>query len=124
MIETVIARLSGHSAAVKNFCLTLYGGVMALSVAQNQPKLLSIAVSAPMLFGLLDAYYLGVERSFRDFYRSVANRPLLEAEKLTMDQETPTSSPQAFPERSQSTASRSRSASTGSNTTLSGHWKS
>lgn len=86
MIESVISRLSGHSATVKNFSVTVYVGVLAVAVSQSAPILLWIAVLAPVLFAALDAYYLGIERSFRDFYRTVAERPLSEAVNVVMDQ--------------------------------------
>lgn len=89
MIESVISRLSGHSATVKNFSLTVYVGVLALAVSETEPALLWIAALAPILFAALDAYYLGIERSFRDFYGTVAMRPLSEATNVAMDQATP-----------------------------------
>jgi hypothetical protein len=88
MIESVISRLSSHSATVKNFCLTVSAGVFALAVTNSEEQLLWIAVAAPLLFAFLDAYYLGIERAFRDFYHTVANRPLSEAGSVNMDQET------------------------------------
>ena len=87
MIESVISRLSGHSATVKNFCLTVSAGAFALAVTNSETQLLWIAVIAPALFGLLDAYYLAIERAFRDFYRTVADRPLSEARNVAMEQE-------------------------------------
>lgn len=89
MIESVVSRLSGHSATVKNFSVTVYVGVLALAVSESEPALLWIATLAPVLFAALDAYYLGIERSFRDFYRAVAARPLSEAADVAMDQAKP-----------------------------------
>lgn len=89
MIESIISRLSGHSATVKNFAVTVYIGSFALAVSESEPGLIWIAAIAPILFALLDAYYLGVERSFRDFYRTIAERPLAEAENMKMEQAKP-----------------------------------
>lgn len=79
MIQGVISRLSSHSATVKNFSLTVYAGVLALGVSEYDEDLVWIAALAPLLFALLDAYYLASERSFRDLYHTVATRDLSEA---------------------------------------------
>lgn len=89
MIESVISRLSGHSATVKNFSLTVYAGSLALAVTESEPDLLWVAALAPLLFAALDAYYLATERSFRDFYEKVAKRPLEDAANVAMEQGRP-----------------------------------
>lgn len=90
MIESVVSRLSGHSATVKNFCITVFVAVMAMGVSEAEPSLFWVAAAAPALFMLLDAYYLGIEQSFRSLYRSVAARPLSEADVVDMDRDRPT----------------------------------
>ena len=85
MIQSVVSRLSGHSATVKNFDLTVFMGVVTLAVSHSDQELLWVAVLLPLLFAALDAYYLGIERSFRDFYRTVAERPISEAANVAMN---------------------------------------
>ena len=71
---------------MKNLCVTVYLAVFALAASSHNASLLWVAVIAPALFAMLDAYYLGVERSFRDFYSQVAKRALSEAGNVAMEQ--------------------------------------
>lgn len=91
MIEKTISRLSGHSATVKNFSLTVFVAVLSLGVSEDEPQLFALAVLVPLIFMCVDAYYLGIERSFRDLYRAVAARALSDATQLGMDEGRPAS---------------------------------
>jgi hypothetical protein len=86
MIQGVVDRLAGQSATVKNFCLTLVAGAIALAFSNHLSSPLWIALAAPLLFVGLDAYYLGLERAFRTLYEEVAGRDLSEAGQLSMKQ--------------------------------------
>lgn len=89
MIERAISRLSGHSATVKNFSLTVFIAVLTLGVSQDEPLLLVLAALVPLAFMFIDAYYLGVERSFRELYEAVVERPLAEAPSVGMNNGRP-----------------------------------
>lgn len=91
MIERTISRLSGHSATVKNFSLTVFIAVLTLGLSQDEPLLLCLAGLVPLLFMFIDAYYLGVERSFRALYEAVVERPLADAPSIGMNSGRPAS---------------------------------
>lgn len=84
MIQNVVGRLAGYSAAVKNFCITVTTGGIVATFASNAAGLLWISLTAVLLFATLDAYYLALERAFRAFYGEVAERPLSEAGDLAI----------------------------------------
>ena len=79
MIQGVIGRMSSFSANVKNFAATISAGIIALAFQQHAQGLLPFAAAFILIFGWLDAYYLGLEREFRKFYAQTASRPLSDA---------------------------------------------
>jgi hypothetical protein len=83
MIQGVIGRMSGYSAAVKTFCVTLSVAVIALTAdGKGSPSLPWVMPAIIALFALLDAYYLGLEYCFRRLYKEVVDRDLDYAENL------------------------------------------
>lgn len=83
MIQGVIGRMAGYSAAVKTFSVTLSVAVIALTAdgkGSSLPPWVMPAIIA--CFALLDAYYLGLEHCFRGLYEEVVDRDLDQAENL------------------------------------------
>jgi hypothetical protein len=68
-IQGIIARLAGNSFLLKGWSVTLVAGLTALAKADSDRDIAWIAVGVVIVFGLLDAYYLANERSFRKLYR-------------------------------------------------------
>jgi histidine triad (HIT) family protein len=67
-VQAVVNRLSGSSALVKAWALTL--GIASYGVARLTliPELTLIGIAAVVLLALLDARYLVLERRFRALY--------------------------------------------------------
>ncbi len=83
MIQGVIGRMAGYSAAVKTFCVTLSVAVIALTAdGKGSPSLPWVMLAIIALFALLDAYYLGLEYCFRGLYKEVVDRDLDQSENL------------------------------------------
>jgi hypothetical protein len=61
--------------------------VVALAYQQHDMDFLWTAVGSVTVFALLDAYYLGLERRFRDFYHGVAAKSLDHAADLAINGE-------------------------------------
>lgn len=71
MIQAVISRMASNSFYLKGWTVTLVAGLTALS-ARDANKLFFLIAFPPLLaFWLLDAYFLGLERSYRDLYNAV-----------------------------------------------------
>lgn len=76
MIQGIIGRMASYSATVKNFCLTITAGLIALSFDKDAPLLMWFVGGVIVMFSLLDAYYLSLEKMFRTLSAEVAARGL------------------------------------------------
>ena len=74
MIQGIIGRMSRFSANAKNFCITICAAIIAVAFQQQTSVLNWVAVGIVVIFFLMDAYYLSLERRYRDFYEEVAAR--------------------------------------------------
>lgn len=73
MLQGVIGRLAGNSASCKTWCVSLVSALAVVAAGQEaatRPKILVVAALPILLFGVLDAYYLGLERRFRKCYET------------------------------------------------------
>ena len=84
MIQGIILRISGFSAASKNFCITIIAAIIAVAFQKQLPELIWAGVGVVVMFALLDTYYLTVERNFRHLYEACAARPLADAGDLSL----------------------------------------
>lgn len=71
MIEAVIARLAGNSFTIKGWSTALVSALLAFLAKDGDPTYAWIALVPALVFWTLDAYYLGLERAFRDLYDAV-----------------------------------------------------
>lgn len=75
MIEDIISRMGSNSFLIKGWSLTAIGGLITLYVANvKQPwsyNLLLIALAICLMFWVSDAYYLKIERQYRQLYEQV-----------------------------------------------------
>jgi len=60
--------------------VTVVSAILVLAIGQDKPGAILVAVLPVVLFSSLDAYYLSLERDFRDLYNSFVddlhkNRP-------------------------------------------------
>ncbi len=68
ILQSVIARMSANSAAAKTWCVAIASAVVVVIAGKGDSRLVWIALLPVILLGLLDAYYLGLERSFCGTY--------------------------------------------------------
>lgn len=85
-IQGVIGRMAGYSASVKTFTLTVSAALAALAFDKDLPVLFYAGTLIVAVFALLDAYYLTIEKSFRDLYAEVADREWDQAFDLSIRQ--------------------------------------
>ena len=74
MLQNVITRMAGNSASCKTWCVTLVAAIAALGVNAEEHRLVLLALLPILIFFLLDGYYLGLERDFRDKYNTFVDR--------------------------------------------------
>lgn len=70
-IQGVIGRMGNNSANLKNYCMTLSAGALGLSAAVQRSDVLIFCLPMVLIFSVLDASYLRLERAFRDQYESI-----------------------------------------------------
>ena len=74
ILQGVITRMATNSANCKTWCITLVSAIVVIIADKAKPNYVWIALLPVILFFLLDAYYLGQERSFRAIYNSFIQR--------------------------------------------------
>ena len=68
IIQAVIQRMSANSTSSKAWCITLVSAVLVIVADKSKPQCAWLALIPTVLFLALDAYYLALEKGFRDSY--------------------------------------------------------
>lgn len=83
MVQGVISRLASNSSACKAWAIGLVSAIVLVVADRGHPDLLIVAGIPVLLFLVLDAYYLGLERRCRSSYETFVRR--LHAGEATVD---------------------------------------
>ncbi|MEH2358472.1 hypothetical protein [Nostoc sp.] len=65
MLQSIIKRMADNSLEAKKFGLTVWAAIVGFGFQNRNPILFILAFVSFTLFGLLDIYYLYMEREFR-----------------------------------------------------------
>jgi len=65
MLQSVIARMASNSLEIKKVGLTVWAAIVGFGFTNHNNALFGLALVAFLLFGILDIYYLYLERRFR-----------------------------------------------------------
>ncbi len=68
ILQTIINRMATNSASAKTWCIALVSAVIVIIADKGKPSYVWISIVPIVLFYLLDSYYLGLERQFREQY--------------------------------------------------------
>jgi hypothetical protein len=68
MIQAIITRLAANSGALKGFAVPVVTALLGVAISQKNKDYAWLGIYPVVVFGLLDAYYLALERSFRKLY--------------------------------------------------------
>ncbi len=68
--QSVIQRMASNSASCKAWCITLVSAILVIVADKGKPEFSLIAVVPTLLFLVLDAHYLALERCFRQSYNN------------------------------------------------------
>jgi hypothetical protein len=74
LLQGVISRMAGNSAACKTWCVTIVSAIFVLAIDKNKPQAIAVGLLPVGLFFLLDAYYLSLERDFRMVHDSFVSK--------------------------------------------------
>ena len=68
ILSGLIQRMSENRRSCKLWCVTLVSAILALAIQNQEAQDAVIALMPTGILWLLDSYYLGLERRFRDSY--------------------------------------------------------
>ena len=84
ILQNVIQRMAANSSASKAWCVTLVSAVLVIVADKEVPDYAYIALLPALIFAALDAYYLALEKAFRnsynDFISKLHNKTLTETD--------------------------------------------
>ena len=66
MLQSVITRMANNSLEIKKVGLTVWAAIVGFGFTNHNAALFVLAFVAFALFGILDVYYLYLERRFRE----------------------------------------------------------
>ena len=66
MIQAIIARLAGNSGALKGFTVPVVTALLGVGIDKNSDGFVWLGIYPIVVFSFLDAYYLALERRYRD----------------------------------------------------------
>lgn len=72
--QSVIQRMASNSASCKAWCITLVAAILVIVADKGKPSYGLIALIPTVLFLVLDAYYLALERCFRASYNEFIDK--------------------------------------------------
>lgn len=72
--QSVIQRMASNSASCKAWCITLVAAILVIVADKGKPNYALIAAIPTLLFLVLDAYYLALERCFRAAYNEFIDK--------------------------------------------------
>lgn len=73
MLQSEIARMANNSLSVKQVGLSVWSALVGFGFANSSYALFVLAIISFLLFGLLDIYYLYLERKFRDNFNRLTH---------------------------------------------------
>lgn len=74
ILQSVIQRMSSNSSSSKAWCIALVSAVLVIVADKGKPEYAWFAVIPTLLFLMLDAYYLSLEKGFRNSYNGFIDK--------------------------------------------------
>lgn len=74
ILQGVIERMSSNSSSAKGWCITLVSAILVVVADKGKPKFALLAFIPTVLFLSLDAYYLAMEKGFRNAYNDFVSK--------------------------------------------------
>lgn len=74
IFQRVIERTAVNSTSAKTWCITIVSAIMVVTVNKDKPNYAFIALFPVFVFAVLDAYYLAMEKGFRNSYNQFVEK--------------------------------------------------
>ena len=71
LVQGVVTRLATNSFLVKGWSLTVASALFGFGATRSEKPLVGLGLFVAAVFMMLDAYYLSLERAFRDLYDAI-----------------------------------------------------
>ena len=71
-VQGVVNRMASNSFLFKGWSITIIAGLSAFATTDSNTAFMVIPIVSTLLFWSVDAYYLMLERAFRNIYNKVA----------------------------------------------------
>ena len=71
MIEDIITRMASNSFQLKGWAISLISAILVFANLKNETSFIWVAVLPIIVFWILDAFYLQLERKYRELYKMV-----------------------------------------------------
>ncbi len=72
--QNIIQRMANNSSSCKTWCVTTVSAVMVLAADKQKPTIMFVSLVPLVTFLVLDAYYLALEKSFRQSYNDFVRK--------------------------------------------------
>lgn len=73
-IQNIITRMNSNSFMIKGWAVTLISAILIFADKSNEKGYLIVPLLATILFFMLDAYYLCMEKKYRELYNKVVKQ--------------------------------------------------
>ena len=74
IIQGVIQRMATNSTSCKTWCTTIVSAILVAVSDKKNPDLSWVSIFPAILFAILDAYYLALEKGFRNSYKTFVKK--------------------------------------------------
>lgn len=74
ILQGVIERMAANSTSSKTWCITIVSAILVVVADKAKPSYALLALLPIILFAALDAYYLGMEKGFRNAYNQFVRK--------------------------------------------------
>jgi len=74
ILQGIVLRMAANSTACKTWCITIVSAILVIVADKGKPDFVWIALFPAILFAGLDAYYLALEKGFRNSYNEFIKR--------------------------------------------------
>jgi hypothetical protein len=74
ILQNVIQCMASNSSACKAWCVTLVSAILVIVADKGKPDYAFIAMLPTFVFTALDAYYLALEKAFRNSYNDFISK--------------------------------------------------
>lgn len=74
LLQGAVNAMRNNSAICKTLCITLVAAVGAIGATAQKPKVLLISIIPILICGLLDIFYLSLEKAYRQKYNEAVEQ--------------------------------------------------